>query len=141
MEAMYALGLSIHSVTTACFLFMIVLNILVLYKFEDDHRYKRINALFLAPFTFMILSFVLFTGVIMMAAKHLDFTVQNSVMVFLSVLVVYFEIKRSKALRFVQADDDDLEEMIFEKYKTVFLKTLFMEFFAVLFIALWMWLG
>lgn len=141
MDAMYTLGLSIHSVTTVCYLLMIILNIVVLYKFEDDHRYKRVNAIFLAPFTFMILSFVLFTGVIMMAAKHLDFTIQNSAMVLLSVVIVYFEIKRAKALRFVQADDDDIEEMIFEEYKAVFLRTLFIEFFGVLFIALWMWLG
>lgn len=141
MDAMYALGLSIHSFATLAFLGIILLNLIVLYNIEDDNRYKRLNSIFLAPLTFVLYSFVVFAGVIMMAAKHLDFTVQNSAMVLLSLVVLYFEIKRTKALRFVVDQDAEVEEIIFSEYKSVFFKVLTIEFTGVLLISLWMWFG
>ena len=135
MEAMYTLGLSIHSITTALFLAVLLLNFVLLYRFEDVVRYKRLNSVVMTPLTLMIYSFVVFTGVLMMAAKRLDFSVPNSVMVVLSVVVLLVEIQRIKTLRFIDPKQRDS----FVNYKGVFMKMIGLEIVATLFISLWMW--
>lgn len=135
MEAMYTLGLSIHSITTALFLAVLLLNFVLLYRFEDIVRYKRLNSVVMTPLTLMIYSFVVFTGVLMMAAKRLDFTTPNSVMVVLSVVVLLVEIQRIKTLRFIDPKQRDS----FVNYKGVFMKMIGLEIVATLFISLWMW--
>ena len=42
---------------------------------------------------------VIFTGVIMMAAKHLDFTIENIAMILFAMILIYLELKRSLGLK------------------------------------------
>ncbi len=121
---MYNMGLSIHSLGTVVFLGVLALNIVMIKQATSYPKYRRLHSIFLLPLTVSILGVALFTGVIMMAAKHLDFTIANLVMIFISLILIYLERKRTKAL---------------VAYKTLGVKILAIEIVLVLLISLWMW--
>ena len=81
MNEMYSIGLSLHSIGGVVVLVVIFLNLYYLISINDLKKYKRFNSIVLWPFTFTTLGLVLFTGTIMMAAKHLDFTFANIIMI------------------------------------------------------------
>ena len=125
MNEMYSMGLSIHSLGTVILLGVLVLNFVVIQKSTSFEKYRRLNSVFLLPLTATILGVSFFTGVIMMAAKHLDFTLANLVMIFVSFVLIVLERKRSKALN---------------AYKTFGVKILGIEMLLVLVMSIWMWL-
>ncbi len=57
------------------------------------------------PFGSVMLASAIFTGVVMMAAKHLDFSIQNIVMIVVSLVLIALEVKRSKALRYIKQEE------------------------------------
>lgn len=124
MNEMYSMGLSIHSLVSVVFLGVLALNIVMIQKSTSYAKYKRLHSIFLLPLNATILGVALFTGVIMMAAKHLDFTVANLVMIFISLVLIFLERKRTKALT---------------AYKTLGVKILAIEMGLILLISLWMW--
>lgn len=134
---MYNMGLSIHSVGTAILLGIILLNFVMLQKFTELQKYKRLNSIFLLPLTATILGVAIFTGIIMMAAKHLDFTLANIVMVLISFVLIFLEVKRNKALRYINAS----KARAMEAYQGFGVKILVMEFVITLLISVWMWIG
>ncbi len=123
---MYSMGLSIHSLGTVVLLGVLVLNIVMIQQAIAYEPYKRLHSIFLLPLTATILGVSLFTGVIMMAAKHLEFTLENLVMIGISLVLIFLENKRSKVL---------------QSYKTFGVKILTIEIGLVLVISLWMWLS
>jgi hypothetical protein len=136
MNEMYSMGLSLHSIGAVAVLAVIFLNLFILISSEDLKKYKRTNSIVLIPLTFTILGLVLFTGVIMMAAKHLDFTLENIVMILISVVYIALEVKRLKSLGYL----DVKKERAFEAYKPL-ARTIFqIEFALVILISIWMWL-
>ena len=72
----------------------------------------------------------------MMAAKHLEFSVANIVMIVLSVVIIIFEIKRSKPLKYASIAD----EGAFEKYKKDATSILVAEMALIVMISIWMYL-
>jgi len=135
MNEMYSMGLSLHSIGAVVILAVIFLNLFFLMSYNDLKKYKRLHSIVLWPTTFTILGFVIFTGVIMMAAKHLDFTFENIVMVLISVVYIALEAKRVKSLKYLSTTKDHA----FNAYKPLARTLLQIEFILVLLISLWMW--
>ena len=135
MNEMYNMGLSLHSWSAIAVLVMIFINLFLLISSKELEKYKRMNALFLMPMSNMLLGSVLFTGIVMMAAKHLHFTIENIVMIVIGVIIITLEFKRAKALRFLSTK----KEHAFDVYKPFARTILQIEFILVLLISLWMW--
>jgi len=136
MNEMYTMGLSLHSFGSVAILVVIFMNLFLLISTKELKKYKRINAIFLIPLTWTIFGLVIFTGTIMMAAKHLEFTFENIVMIFLSLVFIVLERKRIKALSFL----NDSKERVFDGYRPFARRILQVEFILVLLIAFWMWM-
>ena len=136
MNEMYNMGLSLHSIGTVFILVMIFLNMFIVLSYKDLKKYKRINSIVAWPLTFTMLAMVIFTGVIMMAAKHLDFTFANIVMIIVSIIIIVLEAKRIKSLKYLS----DVKDHAFNTYKPIARTILQIEFLLVLLLSIWMWL-
>ena len=136
MNEMYSMGLDLHSIAAVTVLAVIFLNLFILISYQDLAKYKRIMSIFLTPLAATMLGFAIFTGVIMMAAKHLDFTLENIVMILISIIYIVLEVKRLKSLKYL----DPRKERAFEAYKPLARTILQIEFLMVLVISIWMWL-
>ena len=135
MNEMYNMGLSLHSIGGIVLVGVVFLNIFFLRIAKDLQKYKRLMSIFLLPLTATVLGLEIFTGVIMMAAKHLDFTIENIIMIVISVLLIVLEVKRAKSLKYMNPN----KERSLEAYKDYGIKFLYIEIVWVLVIFLWMW--
>ncbi len=135
MNEMYSMGLSLHSYSAVAVLVMIFINLFVLISSEDLAKYKRTNSLYWMPLEITVLGSLLFTGIVMMAAKHLDFTIENIFMIILGVVLIVLEAKRLKALKYLSTT----KEHAFAAYKPFARTILQAEFVLVLLMSLWMW--
>ncbi|MBN2817158.1 MAG: hypothetical protein JXQ67_10780 [Campylobacterales bacterium] len=136
MNEMYTMGLSLHSFGAIGILVAIFVNLFVLISYTELKKYKRHNSIIYWPLTFTILSAVIFTGVIMMAAKHLEFSVANIAMIIVSFILIVIEAKRIKTLKYLSEE----KEHAFSAYKPIARTMLQIEFALVLIISIWMWL-
>jgi Ca2+/Na+ antiporter len=135
MNEMYSMGLSLHSVGGAALLAVVFLNLFMLIAAKDLKKYRRLMSIFLIPLTQSVLGFVIFSGVVMMAAKHLSFSVENIVMIIISLVFIVIEVKRIKSLKYLDAK----KERALELYKPFARRLLQIEFIMTLLISLWMW--
>jgi len=135
MNEMYNMGLSIHSFGTVALLGVILINILYLKSAKDLYKYKRKMSIFLMPLSSMALGLVIFTGVVMMAAKHLNFTIANIAMIFISVVLIIAEAKRAKILKHV---NPKVKEGL-AVYKNFAMQIFYVEIALIVIIGLWMW--
>jgi len=135
MNEMYNMGLSIHSIGGIVLVGVIFLNIFLLRIAKNIQKYKRMMSIFLLPLTATVIGLEIFTGVIMMAAKHLDFTIENIVMIAISVLLIVLEVKRAKTLKYMNPN----KERSLEAYKDYANKLLYIEIAWTLVIFIWMW--
>ena len=136
MNEMYNMGLSLHSFGAVAILTVIFLNLFVLISSKDLVKYKRAMSVILNPLSATMLGYAIFTGVIMMAAKQLDFTLENIVMILISIVFIVLEVKRLKSLKYLSVT----KERAFEAYKPIARTILQIEFLMVLVISIWMWL-
>ena len=97
MNEMYDMSIVTHNYGVIGILGMIFINILMLVRATDINKYTRAVTLF-TPIAMTAIGAVIFTGIIMMAAKHLDFTIENIVMIIFAVVLIVLENKRSKKL-------------------------------------------
>ena len=135
MNEMYNMGLSIHSIGGIVLIGIIFLNIFFLRIAKDLKKYKRLMSIVLLPLTATVIGLAIFTGVVMMAAKHLDFTVENIVMIAISILLIVLEVKRAKTLKYMNPN----KERSLEAYKDFGIKLLYIEAAWTLLIFIWMW--
>jgi len=135
MNEMYNMGLSIHTIGGIALIGVIFLNIFFLRIAKDLQKYKRLMSIFLLPLTATVIGLAIFTGVIMMAAKHLDFTIANIAMIAVSVIVIVLEAKRAKSLKYMNPN----KERSLEAYKGYANKLLYIELAWILVIFIWMW--
>jgi len=135
MNEMYNMGLSIHSIGGIVLLGVIFLNILVLRIAKDLQKYKRWMSIALLPLTATVIGLTIFTGVIMMAAKHLDFTIENIVMIVISIILIILEVKRAKSLKYMNPK----KARALEAYKDYGIKLLYIEVAWTLVIFIWMY--
>lgn len=135
MNEMYSMGLGIHSFGTVALLGVIFINMLFLYTAQDLYKYKRKMSIFLMPVSSMALAIVIFTGVVMMAAKHLSFTTANIAMILVSVVLIILEVKRAKILKYLSPKAVDGLQI----YKRFALRIFMIEVALIVVVAAWMW--
>lgn len=135
MNEMYNMGFSLHSIGGIALVGVIFLNIFFLRIAKDLKKYKRLMSIVLLPLTATVIGLEIFTGVVMMAAKHLDFTIENIVMIAISILLIVLEVKRAKSLKYMNAN----KERSLEAYKDFGIKLLYIEAAWTLVIFIWMW--
>lgn len=134
MNEMYNMGIVTHGTFVFWMLAMILVNYVVILVSYDLKIYRRKRGIFYVPLDFVGLSGVIFTGVVMMASKHLDFTLENIAMIAASLLFIILEVKRAKEFKFVNSTQK------FMSYKLVVKKILLVEFAVTFFISIWMWI-
>ncbi|MFT7861047.1 MAG: hypothetical protein ABXS93_08945 [Sulfurimonas sp.] len=135
MDQMYTMGVTIHSMGVLALIFAIMINAVLLYQADDSQDYKRLRSIILLPLNSMLIAIAIFTGAIMMAAKHLHFTAENFIMIFIALLLITKEVRRSKLLNYV--DDEDYDDFLL--YKKFAYKLIVFEFITVVTISVWMW--
>lgn len=135
MNEMYDMSIVTHNWGVMSVLGVIFINIFMLFGIKNLAKYTRAVSLF-TPIVGTTIGIVVFTGVVMMAAKHLEFSVQNVVMIIFAIILIYLEVKRS--LRLKQLNKK--ESTAFDSYKSYALKIFVLEILVILSISLWMWL-
>lgn len=135
MNEMYDMSIVTHNWGVMSVLGVIFINIFMLFGIKNLAKYTRAVSLF-TPIVGTTIGIVIFTGVVMMAAKHLDFSVQNIVMIIFAIILIYLEVKRSLRLK----ELNKKEVTAFESYKSYALKIFVLEILVILSISLWMWL-
>jgi len=135
MNEMYEMSLSIHEGGILLLLMIFLGSLWQLRQADDLMKYLK-KMRIQSPLIMMAMFAPIFTGMVMMAAKHLEFTVANVVMIILSVVLIVFEVKRSKPLKYASI----AEEGAFEKYKKDATLILVAEMALILMISIWMYL-
>lgn len=135
MNAMYNMSLSVHGWGVLLLIAIFLASLWQLNRSEDVLAYLR-KMRIQGPLIFMAMFVPIFTGMVMMAAKHLSFTVPNVAMILLSVVLIVFEIKRSKPLKYASI----AEEGAFEKYKKEARMILVSEIALIILISIWMFI-
>lgn len=134
MEAMYTMGLDIHYFGVIVLMGVVVFNIAMLAFSQQVVRYaKRMRIVM--PVSASLLALILFTGAVMMAAKHLAFTLPNIAMIVIAVVIIVLEAKRYKTLK---RRTDITREGAFASYKAKAFRFLGIELALLVFISGWM---
>ncbi len=128
------MSIDYHNWGAIALLIMIGLNFLLLFQAKELLPYRKKMA-FLTPTIAVVLASVLFTGTIMMAAKHLHFTLANIAMIVAGIVFIVLEAKRVKPLKHLK----NLPHAI-PLYRDYAKKILFAELFLILGISIWMWM-
>ena len=133
MNEMYTMTIVIHLWGTIAFLAVLAFNMAQLYVAEDIRVYAKRMRIFM-PVSASLIALLLFTGAIMMAAKHLSFTIENIVMIVFGVLLIVLELKRYLSLKHA----DLSQENILATYKAKAMKILAFELIWSVAITVWM---
>lgn len=132
---MYEMSLLLHEVGVLILVMIFLASMWDLKRTTDVIVYLK-KMRIQGPLIFMAMFLPIFTGMVMMAAKHLEFTVANIAMIMLSLVLIFFEIKRSRPLKYASI----VEEGAFEKYKKDATTILLGELALIVLISLWMYL-
>lgn len=135
MDKMYEMSLSTHGFGVLLLVMIFLASLWQLQRAKDVIAYLR-KMRIQGPLIFMTMFIPIFTGMVMMAAKHLAFTIPNIAMIILSLVLIFFEIKRARPLKYAAI----IEEGMFEKYKKDATIILVSEIALIALISLWMFL-
>jgi len=133
MNEMYNMGIVTHYYGVVAVLGVILLNLIMIIKANSVEKYKKFNTLF-NPVGSTFIGTVIFTGIIMMAAKHLEFTLENIAMIIFAIVLIVLEVKRSSRLKYLNKK----EQSAFGEYKIFAYKVLLLEVVVTLSISAWM---
>jgi hypothetical protein len=134
MNEMYHLSIGIHDAGVLLLALLIVLNMVLLAAAREIIPYaKRMRILM--PLSGSMIAVVIFTGMVMMAAKRLDFTLENVAMILFSVLLIILEAKRYKTLK---RRTDITQPDAFARYKRKAMTLMGVALGGLLLISLWM---
>lgn len=134
MNYMYNMSIDFHNYVVMLLLALIGLNLVLLFTAKNVFSYRKKMA-YLTPTIAVLLAAILFTGTIMMAAKHLEFSLANITMITIAIVFIVLEAKRVKPIKRLK----DLPEAI-PVYREFAKKILFVEIVMVIAISLWMWI-
>lgn len=134
MNYMYNMSIDFHNYVVILLLVLIGLNFVLLFRAKNVFSYRKKMA-YLTPTIAVLLASILFTGTIMMAAKHLDFTLANIAMIAIAIAFIVLEAKRVKPIKRLK----DVPEAI-PVYRDFAKKILSIELLIVLAISVWMWI-
>lgn len=135
MNEMYSMSIIMHDAGIVALIVAILVNIWMLRSAVDRKKYTKKMRIYM-PFSVMSLAAVMFTGVVMMAAKHLDFNLPNLVMIMVSIILIVLESKRYSALKYL----DRTREEALEEYKSKAMRIMLIELAFVIVISIWMFL-
>jgi hypothetical protein len=130
---MYNLGILTHNYSVILLITVVFFNFIALFLAKELFAFRKKMA-YTTPLGAVLLAAVLFTGTVMMIAKHADFTLQNIVMIVVGVLFIVLEAKRVKPLRRMKNVPEALGA-----YKDFAVKILVIEIVLLLGVSLWMW--
>lgn len=134
MEALYTAGLEIHFVGVVVLLAVVVFNMIMLAFSHQIIRYaKRLRIVM--PISSSLIIITVFTGIVMMAAKHLSFSLANIAMIIVSIFFILLEIKRYKVLKY---ETDPKQENAFTQYKKKAFRFLGIELLLLIAMSVWM---
>ena len=133
MNEMYNMSIVTHYYSVMGVLGVILVNVLMLLKATNISSYKRFMTLFM-PIGSIGIGTVVFTGVIMMAAKHLDFSIENILMIIFAIAMIVLEAKRSSRLKYLNSKEENALEL-YKKYAFNILK---IEVLMTISISAWM---
>jgi len=131
---MYEMSLILHEAGIVLLLLIFLLSIWQLNRVENTLGYLK-KMRIQAPMIMMAMFVPIFTGMVMMAAKHLSFSVPNIVMIILSIVLIIFEIKRARPLKYASI----MEKDVFEQYKKDATMILVGESALIVLISIWMY--
>jgi 4-amino-4-deoxy-L-arabinose transferase-like glycosyltransferase len=134
MEAMYTTGLNIHYFGVIVLMGVVVFNIVMLSLSHHIIRYSK-RMRIVMPISGSLIALILFTGAVMMAAKHLHFTFANMAMIVIAIVMIILEAKRYKTLK---RRTDITQEGAFLHYKKKAFRFLGIEMSLLIAITLWM---
>ena len=132
MQEMYQMSIDIHYICILALMVVVLANIILLKMSSDVVSYaKKMRKLM--PISTSLLFLTLFTGSVMMAAKHLEFTLQNIVMILFALLYIALDVYRFKLLRATPKDGmvayrKSVYIIFAVELVTILLITLWMEF-------------
>jgi len=134
MEAMYKMGIEIHYVGVIMLMGVVGFNIVMLALSKHIIRYsKRMRVVM--PISGSLIAMLILTGAIMMAAKHLHFTLPNIAMIVVGIVMIILEAKRYKTLK---RRTDITQEGAFAEYKKKAFRFLGIEMAMLVLISVWM---
>jgi 4-amino-4-deoxy-L-arabinose transferase-like glycosyltransferase len=134
MEAMYKTGLNIHYFGVVVLMGVVLFNMMMLALSHHVIRYaKRMRIVM--PISSSFIALILFTGAVMMAAKHLSFTLANVAMIVIAIIMIILEAKRYKTLK---RKTDITQEGAFAEYKKKAFRFLGIEMSLLLVMSIWM---
>lgn len=133
MNEMYNMSIDIHDFGVFAFMAIVVINMILLLTAGEIRAYaKRMRVLM--PVSASMIAVIIFTGTVMMAAKHLSFTLENMVMILFSILLIVLEAKRYKSLKRVNLS----EANAFTVYKAKAMKLMGIALVGSALISAWM---
>ena len=127
---MYQMSIDIHYFGVLALLVVVLINALLLQRSSDLYSYAK-QMRRVMPVSTSLLFLILFTGAVMMAAKHLDFTLQNIVMILFALLYIFLDIYRYKLLKATAKDG-------LAEYKTKASAIFAIELVSIVLITLWL---
>jgi len=134
MEAMYTMGLEIHTFGVIVLMGVVMFNVVMLALSHHLIRYaKRMRIIM--PISASLIALILLTGSIMMAAKHLHFTLANDAMIVIGIVMIVLEAKRYKTLK---RRTDITQEGAFSLYKQKAFRLLGIEAVLLVVMSIWM---
>lgn len=134
METMYKMGIEIHYVGVIMLMGVVGFNIVMLALSKHIIRYsKRMRVVM--PISGSLIAMLILTGAIMMAAKHLHFTLPNIAMIVVGIVMIILEAKRYKTLK---RRTDITQEGAFAEYKKKAFRFLGIEMAMLVLISVWM---
>ena len=113
MNTMYASAIDYHIYTVILLIICITLFYLYTQLQKDFNRYKVMIRNWMPIYVFALASSI-FTGAIMMAAKHLSFDLPNILMILNAIFLITLEFIRYKRLK-ASPKSDEIEYVIFAK--------------------------
>jgi hypothetical protein len=135
MNEMYDMSIVTHNFGVIGILIVVLINLVLLFSATDIKKYKRVMSLF-TPIGSLAIGSVIFTGIVMMAAKHLDFSVENITMIIFALSILFLEVTRARRLKRLS----ELQENALADFKAFATKVLLLEVLITLLISAWMWL-
>ena len=137
MEAMYTMGINIHYFGVIVLMGVVLFNMVMLALSHHIVRYaKRMRIVM--PISGSLIALILFTGAVMMAAKHLHFTLANISMIVIAIVMIILEAKRYKTLK---RRTDITQEGAFTEYKKKAFRFLGIEMTMLALMNVWMMLS
>jgi len=133
MNEMYNMSIVAHYYSVVAVFLSILLNLVMLIKANNIEKHKRFVSLY-NPIGGTFMGGIIFTGVVMMAAKHLDFTIENILMILIAMYMIWLDVKRNKALKIIRTD----YHSSFQFYRLFAMRMLVMQMLVLLAISIWM---